>query len=360
MQAGDTAQHGSVDRGAALRLLEDEAGLKPAEIRNIQRQEGKYRDAVKALSEGRVADGYRQLDKLGWIREVPDDEREQVLAAAYIEAVGEGKTALVVSPSHAEGERIAFAIREQLRDRKLLGKDARPFAQLVPTNFTVGQKRDALSYLPGDVIIYHQNAKGHRKGDQLIAGRDVVPFDQAERFTVYRLSTLELATGDRIRITKNGTTPEGSHRLNNGDLFTVKSFTPSGDIVVDGGRIIPKEYGHLASGFVTTSHSSQGRTVQCVIIGQSADSFPASSQEQFYVSVSRGKKQALVFTDSKEDLLRAVSRSDERLSATELVQGDAAIRHHVIRERLAEQERQAAELAHMTRSDTARELVHER
>lgn len=55
--SGDRRQHGAVARGAALRLLEEEAGLVPAEIREIQRQKGDYKQAVHALSEGRIADG---------------------------------------------------------------------------------------------------------------------------------------------------------------------------------------------------------------------------------------------------------------------------------------------------------------
>jgi len=52
--SGDRKQHGSVERGAALRLLEQEAGLVPAEIRDIKRQSGDYKRAVEALSDGRT------------------------------------------------------------------------------------------------------------------------------------------------------------------------------------------------------------------------------------------------------------------------------------------------------------------
>ena len=54
-----------------------------------------------------------------------------------------------------------------------------------------------------------------------------------------------------------------------------------------------------------------------VFIGQSSQSFAAANQRQFYVSVSRGKEQALVFTDYKKELLKAVERPDQPLSATE-------------------------------------------
>ncbi len=87
------------------------------------------------------------------------------------------------------------------------------------------------------------------------------------------------------------------------------------------GWTVSKDYGHLAHGYVVTSHASQGKTVDRVFIGQSSDSLPASSREQFYVSVSRGREQATIYTDDKEALLEAVSRSDDRLTATEFVAG---------------------------------------
>src|SRR5207248_1035777 len=106
-----------------------------------------------------------------------------------------------------------------------------------------------------------------------------------------------------------------------GALFSVRGFTKRGDIIVDRGWVIAKEWGHVAAGYVVTSHASQGKTVDKVFIGQSAESFPASNRRQFYVSASRGREQALVFTDSKAELLKAVRQADEPLSATEFAAG---------------------------------------
>ena len=50
--SGDRRQHGSVERGTALQLLEEEAGLVPAEVKEIQRQKGDYKEAVHALAKG--------------------------------------------------------------------------------------------------------------------------------------------------------------------------------------------------------------------------------------------------------------------------------------------------------------------
>ncbi|MBK8915559.1 MAG: relaxase domain-containing protein [Phycisphaerales bacterium] len=319
--SGDRRQHGSVERGAALRLLEEEAGLVPAEIREIQRQRGDYRESVRALSEGRTEDGFRELDRLGWIREVGETERYRALAEDYVATVEEGKTALVVSPTHLEGEWITDEIRARLKQAGRLGEGERTFLALESANLTEAEKADPLNYAPGDVLVYHQNARGHRKGERVIVGNKPLPLDQAERFQIYRPSVLPIAPGDVLRITRNGTTADGRHRLNNGALYTVRGFDTAGNIVLQNGWTVAKDYGHLAHGYVVTSHASQGKTVDRVFIGQSSDSLPASSREQFYVSVSRGREQATIYTDDKEALLEAVSRSDGRLTATEFVAG---------------------------------------
>ncbi len=103
-------------------------------------------------------------------------------------------------------------------------------------------------------------------------------------------------------------------------LFTVKAFTPQGDIVTDRGWVIGKEFGHLAHGYVVTSHAAEGKTVDKVFIGLASESFPAANQRSFYVPVTRGREQAVIFTDDKEALLKAVQRPDQPLSATEFAE----------------------------------------
>ncbi len=323
---GDRKQHRSVAAGEPLKLLEEKAGLPVAEVAEILRQSGDYRKASQLLSEGRTSDGFAELDKLGWIRTVPDGERYQALAAAYLAAIeenkgnGEKKTALVVTPTHAEAARITSAIREGLMEQEVL-RDERTFATWQPAHLTDAEKTDATNYEPGDLVQFHQNAPGHKNGSRLVIGEgETPPVKFATRFELYRPATIALAIGDRLRITAGGKTRDGEHRLNNGALFNVRGFTKRGDIVVDQGWIIDRDFGHVALGYAVTSHAAQGKTVDKVFVGQSSLSLPASNRRQFYVSVSRGKEQALVFTDDKHELLRAVKRADEPLSATEFAQ----------------------------------------
>jgi hypothetical protein len=251
---------------------------------------------------------------------VGGDDRYAQLAAAYVESAAKPGQTLVISPTHAEAERITGEIRAALKASGALPQADRQFIALRPVNLTDAERADALSYQRDDVLVFHQNAKGIQRGAHITVGLDpsTLPLRHAKHFTVYRPHALLLAAGDRVRITKNVAPKDGSVRLNNGDLHTIASIAKDGSITLDNHAVLPASFGFLDYGYCTTSHASQGKSVERVIIGQSSHSFPASSMEQFYVSVSRGKKSAVIFTDNREALLEAVSHADQRLTATDL------------------------------------------
>ncbi|MFN8705907.1 MAG: hypothetical protein ACK50J_04450, partial [Planctomyces sp.] len=194
------------------------------------------------------------------------------------------ESALVVSPTHREAEHLCAAIRETLREReKITGPDHQVQA-LVPLHLTLGERQDPAFLREGDVVVFHQNSKGNRKGSRMTIGNTIPKSltDQAERYSVYRPAALSLAVGDKIRLTTGGLTKDRKHRLNNGAVYEVAAFSRNGDITLNNGWTIDAEFGHLAQGFVTTSHASQGRTVDHAFIAVSAESFGAAGREQMY------------------------------------------------------------------------------
>jgi conjugative relaxase-like TrwC/TraI family protein len=336
--SGDVRQHSAVERGDALRLLETRAGIRPVEVNEIRRQRGAYKEAVAALAGGEVEKGFERLEKLGAVQAIPDtDQRYQAIAKDYVEARASSKSALVVAPTHAEGERVTAAIRETLRESGQLGKSERPVTALVNLQWTYAERSDVHAYKSGQVVVFHQNAPGGFKrgetvevigrsprGGVLVKGADGEPrqlpfLKGTDRFGVYAPRPLALAAGDTIRATKNAPTADGQHRLFNGALYEVKGFDREGQIVLTNGWKLPPDFGHLAHGYCTTSHTSQGKTVDRVLLAQSAESFPASSREQFYVSVSRGKESVKIYTDDRDALRAAVAGSGRRMSAVELI-----------------------------------------
>jgi conjugative relaxase-like TrwC/TraI family protein len=333
--SGDDRQHHSVERGSPFTLLQRLAGLEPATVREIRRQKGRYKEAVELLSEGKVLEGFDLFDRdLGWVKELPDDERANAISADYLKALDDGKTVLVVSPTHAEGTQITRTIRSELRKAgKLVGEDQES-TRLEARDLTLAERQEPRFYRVGDVIEFHSQATGFRPGARFtvttvgrssIAATDenghetILPLRLADRFQVYIPKTIPLSVGDWVRITKNGKA-KNDKRLDNGTLSRIVTFHPDGCIELENGALLPSNFAHLAHGYVVTSHASQGKTVDRVLIAQSSESFRASSREQFYVSVSRARESATVYTDDVLSLRSAVERSDPNLSATELVQ----------------------------------------
>ena len=129
-----------------------------------------------------------------------------------------------------------------------------------------------------------------------------------------------MAKGDLIRITRGGKSLDGKHRVYNGNVFKLQRFDREGNLVLQNGWKLDKSFGHVSPGYVVTSHSSQGKTVDNVMLVESQSSYAAASREQLYVSVSRGRKNPPGSTRTiLQDFKEAVNRSDERITATELL-----------------------------------------
>ena len=337
---GDTRQHRSVIRGDAQRLLETESGVVPAELSEIRRQQTPlYREAAERLSLGATERGFEQLEKMGAIHELADDDRAKKLAEAYVQSVDAGQTTLVIAPTHAEGHRVTEAIREQLKEQGWRG-ESHTVEKRESLNLTQAEKADPARYREGDVIRFTQNvAGGFRRGDRaevvraeqgevtLRRDRDgsdaPLPTKAAERFEAYRKSSIELAKGDFVRVTRNGKTQDGKHKVYNGAGYQLDTVDADGTLTLKNGWKFDKSFGHVTHGYCMTSDAAQGRTVDHVIIAQSSESVGASSRQQFYTSVTRGKHRVSVFTDDKDRLRTSIARDASRMTATELLRSQA-------------------------------------
>lgn len=336
---GDYKQHASVEAGDAFRLLEKEAGVKLARLTEVRRQKTPaYRKAVEAISQGTgkaAQKGFDALDRMGDVVEVAGEDRHRILVKDYLTAQEEGRTGLIIAPTHAEGNRLTQELRETLKERGVIGQERR-FTARDGTGWSNAEKGDIRNYQAGLVVEFHQNAKGFTRGEKALAtqgGEGLVlqkqdgtkaalPLDKPDRFAVYRPQEIAIGKGDRIRITKNGEAKvRGQAKgtsVNNGDIYTVEGFTPEGDIRIGRGKVLPGNWGHLTYGYVDTSYASQGKTVDRVFIAAGKESLPAADQQQWYVSVTRGREMARVYVEDKAEMRQAVARTGERLSAVEL------------------------------------------
>ena len=336
--SGDTRQHNSVERGDSLRVLQEHAKIKPVTVSKIYRQQNKdYKEAVSYLSKGDVDKGFQKLDKMGVVHEIDNhQDRAKQVAKDYHQSSYRNNKAqrnvLVVSPTHKEGDITTKAIRDKLKQEGIVHAKDREYSVFKNLQFTEAEKGNIDSYSKGQYLGFHQNVKGAKAGSHLQitdkaegyliatnkeSKEQHIPLKAAKHYNVFEEVKLLIAKGDKIRITNNGKDTEGK-RLNNGNSYFINGFTREGGIRLSNGSVMDKDFKHFKHGYVSTSHSAQGKTVDKVIIAQGSMSFRAASKEQFYVSASRGRQSVAIYTDSKKELLRAIKQSNQRMTGTEL------------------------------------------
>jgi conjugative relaxase-like TrwC/TraI family protein len=323
---GDVRQHVSIEAGDFLRILEQHSNLRQSELKDIRRQQvHEYNAAIRTMAGGNALAGMVQLDDLGWVNEAKG-KYIQNAADAYLEATGNGTNldrCIAISPTWEENHRFTDAIREELKHRNVLGNGSilTTHEQL---DWTEEQKRNVANYRPGMLITFNsrfgtidrgQTLPIHRieSGQIWLEGqKHSIDVGRCSRRIAVSLSrNLEICPGDKILIRRN-------HRqdgLVNGQVLTVKNLCTDGSIETHEGPRISPGFRHFSHGYVVTSHKSQGRTHDKVVIAAEQLDTKAA-----YVACSRGRREATVFTPDKEHLFTSLNRSSDRLAAMDVIE----------------------------------------
>ena len=343
--SGDTRQHGAVESSDALRAIEKYSGLRAAELTEIRRQDPArartreererimgYKRAVEEASEGKLDASFRRLDRQGAVVVCSPQEQAEQLAQHYLALAEQHESVVVVSQTWSEIHRVNEQVRAALKSRGLLGAEDRSVTTLETVDLTDAQKRDRRFYDEQTRLVLNRDAGGFRKGQtcRLVAVTDngfvldtgektrTVPFRFADRLTACRSKELALAEGDRLQLKANARTRAGQ-RLANGELVTVKKIAANGRITLTDERILDRDYRQFVRGFAITSYASQGKTVDHVLFSDSAVKAATNSQ-QWYVTISRGRKGITIFTADKIQLRENIRRAGDRTLAMDLAE----------------------------------------
>jgi ATP-dependent exoDNAse (exonuclease V) alpha subunit len=352
--SGDTRQHGAVEASDALRAIEQYAGLDSVELTNIRRQNPavakssaereriqQYRSAVEAARDGKLAQSFLVLDKLNAIEQCT--QQHEKLAARYLDLAKQHQSCVVVSQSWHEIHQVNEEIRSAFQREQMIGGDETTVTALLPVNLTEAQKRDARSYDKNSVLVFNRNVRGGKAGDLATlksvdadhltmehAGRTVkIPFKQLDKITVCQPKEMALSVGDKLQLKANGRSVENK-KLANGELVTVKSIQADGRIGLTDGRTLNQNFRQFVRGYAVTSYASQGKSVDYVLFSDSAVK-AATNHQQWYVTISRGKKGINIFTTDKEELRENITRSGDRPLALDAVAGNQDARTVAVR-----------------------------
>jgi conjugative relaxase-like TrwC/TraI family protein len=331
--SGDTGQHASVAHGDALRILEQYSGYRFSELTTIRRQRPEaFRQIVELAAAKQTDKAFAKLLELGAVTEAVADGPQAILydkaAQTYLSAVRRGKSALLVSPTWSEIEAVSDKVRDALKAEGVVSPQEQPVVVFDSLSWTEAQRKNVSQYEPGQRIRFVRQTLKFDRGETVEVqavvenglrvrrpdGTEVnfIPASAAASFDVGEARELKVAAGDWLLLQAN----QGRDFIN-GERVQVREIQ-NGRIALTDGRRLPGGYNTFTHGYAVTSHSSQSKTVDEVLLVASSKSFGAVNREQFYVSISRGRERVRVFTDDAELLARRVTDSHTRKAAVEL------------------------------------------
>ena len=128
--------------------------------------------------------------------------------------------------------------------------------------------------------------------------------------------TRVLARGDRIQFRA----PDQALGLANGEFATIRAIDARRAVLcLDNDKqlsVASDRLRHIDHGYVSTSHSAQGATVDRVIVDiDTLLSAELVNRKQFYVSISRARTSITIYTDNRGRLGHTINRSREKSMA---------------------------------------------
>ena len=337
---GDQRQHHAIEAGAPVRQFLA-ANMAVAELSVIRRQRDPgLKRAVEIAAKGKPGEALELLEQQQRVTTISDTaKRYQQIAAAYLQGHEAGQKTLVVSPGNDERRALNQAIRDRLVAHGHVAARGREHRILVARDLTQAQMNYARNYAEGDVIYFSRAHPRHGIGkDSYLtvaavngpantltlrngqgAQNEISPA-RWQGVQVYTWEQRTLSVGDRLQFRIH----DKSNKVANGEFATITELSHSQvKLRFDHKRELALPFPqirHVDYGYASTSHAAQGATVDRVIVN--ADSMRSAqlvNRKQFYVSISRARHDARVFTDDIQALRRAVAREPRKAAALEIV-----------------------------------------
>lgn len=326
---GDVAQTKAVDAGSPFKLMQQQ-GMPTIALSNIQRQ--KEPELKKAVVEAAYHRPEQSLKHLKHISEIKDrPQRHAVIAQQYSQlSEDERKNTIVVSGKNIDRQDINQRIRDNLN---LTGTGVQ-VDQLKRTQNTAAELTALRTFKAGQYVEFVREPKNKQLSKQesymiqktdnrfiyIIdnSGKEHAINPKRQTLNLYEKEKIELSKNDIIRVMQG----EKEKDSTTGDILKVIKVTEK---IIIGEDNKGKQFSfdankplHLDHAYAMTVHSSQGLTVDRVIVNMDTKS-RTTNKDVFYVALSRARHEAYLYTDDNQQLPSAIRRESRKYNARELI-----------------------------------------
>jgi len=346
---GDTHQLGSVEAGRAFEQVQQhvrEANGQVHELSEIVRQTNReLREAIYHSVKGNARATLEKIDAgAGRVVEIsPQDNARETRAQARQDRIAQiaddytnipaaqRAKALVIDPSRDGRCALNEAIRSRLIHRGEIQGEGLKVTAIESKDLSRVEAKLAECYAAGDVLKSHRNysSLGLAKGEtarvvSVEHERNRITIETREGkqtelnparyacFSVHQVRKLEIAPGDVLIARSN----DLADRVKNGaelrvvaveDRHILARDTRGQAVELDATKPLAVDLG-----YALTAHQAQGRTAERVLIHAESTRLNLQTQQQMYVSVSRARQQAVLYTDDRKALVAQLERESGR------------------------------------------------
>ncbi len=336
---GDIRQHQAVDAGKPFEQFQ-QAGMRTARLEEIVRpKDPELKAAIESFASGDVKSAIQLLKEQGRIHQFTDKEsRLQAITADYLRAPDR---TLVVSPDNESRLQINRQIHLGLQGQGSVAKEESRVSVLTNRHELTGADRQwAGKYEVGDIVRYTRGSAHFKlKAEEYAYVTQVNPREnlltvqrkngqeitydpkRLRGVNVYKREERHFAVGDKIQFTA----PFKKLGIPNRTLARVEAIEPGGNLQLrlDSGktaRFNLREHSHLDYGYAMTSYTSQGQTVDRVIVHvpeETRETKELINQRFGYVALSRARHDAQIYTNDAATLTDRLSREISKTTAIE-------------------------------------------
>lgn len=328
---GDKDQHAAVEAGKPFIIMQA-FGMQVASVKTIIRQ--KNEELLNAVKD---AINNNFSESLNWMGKNVDVDENPLgkMATEWLSLTSEEREkTLVIIPENKTRRKYNSTIRRELQEEGVVSKDEISTRVLLNSRMNHAKMRDTRYYKTEHLIEFQKETQGIKPGFYKITlfnhldneltissdNKDVHVFrpgelDEKDRYQldVFEEENLKISKGDKLQWTKS----RKGLGLKNGDMLEVISTDSSKGtyqaIRENDGQIFELDANQRLNvdySYSLTSYKAQGKTCDRVYALLVASKNKLVNNKSFYVSISRAKHIAKIFTDNKAKLLDAINKKD--------------------------------------------------
>ncbi|MDA8299339.1 MAG: relaxase domain-containing protein [Deltaproteobacteria bacterium] len=322
---GDIKQLASIMAGGMFERLMKLTNVTVVEMHESIRQIDPFlKEAVKTIAEGKVKEGLKMLDEKNKIHVYENKfELYDKITNAFVKE--DNMDNFILSARNEDRFALNKIVREKLQEA---GKvDREDFAIKIREGKSIGDedKKQIWNYAVGDVIVRGNGKHSFKvqevdfenkilKTVNMHSGKEAIfSGNKLNSNQVYIETEKKFAKGDKIVFLKN----DYHIGVQNGLVGFIKNIDGN-KIEIALGKlgsekmvtINTEQYNYFTHAYAITSYKSQGQTAEKVYIYSDR-----TTKNEFYVNVSRAKKEIEIFTMDKKLLFKTALKDDRQIDS---------------------------------------------